>query len=239
MFGNQIESFIEFCDNYQIADEGLHMVTGNGCQYHPVFIVLLYSDTRFDHIAEKFVKGQEYWHASIGFGPALSSLYSFNFGEAEANKIKGGLSYESMDFYKREHPTGDCYVGCVFLTQYRYQKLRDTLNYYIKNKAKTRYSFINLLYSLFGKVKTSKKNLNLVCSTFVDTILKSVNVDLSNKPTNLVKPDDLKGTNNEKQFDVFKGKIKDYDAMNASKIVERMANDKAYSYFKKSPNDTK
>ena len=231
-----LENFINFCDEYQIANEGLHMVTGNGCQYHPVFIVLLYSDSRFDHIAEKFVKNQEYWHAAIGFGPSLSTTYSFNFGECEANKFKGGLSYESMDFYKREHPTGDCYVGCVFLTQQRYKKLRETLNYYINNKEKTRYSFMNLLYSLFGKVKTSKKNLNLVCSTFVDTILKSVNVHLNDKPTNLVKPDDLKGGNNEKQFDIFKGKIKDYDPEKASKIVEKMANDKTYSYFSRSEN---
>ena len=95
---------------------------------------------------------------------------------------------------------------------------------------------MNLLYSLFGKVKTSKKNLNLVCSTFVDTILKSVNVHLNDKPTNLVKPDDLKGGNNEKQFDIFKGKIKDYDPEKASKIVEKMANDKTYSYFSRSEN---
>lgn len=229
----QLESFINFCDDMMIAKEGLHMITGNGCQYHPVFIVLLYSDSTFDHVAEKFVKNQEYWHASIGFGPALSTLYSFNFGEAEANKLKGGLSYESMDFYQREHPTGNVCVSCIFLTQQRYQKLRETLNYYIKNKKKTRYSFINLVYSLFGKVKTSKKNLSLVCSTFVDTILKSVDVRLNDKPTNLVKPDDLKSGHSEKEFVVFKGRIKDYDAEEASKIVEKMANDKTYSYFNK------
>ena len=90
------------------------------------YYLLLYSDTTFDHVVEKFVKNQEYWHAAIGFGPALSRTYSFNFDECEANKIKGGLSYESFDFYKEEHPTGTMQVSCIFLSSYKYKKLKKT-----------------------------------------------------------------------------------------------------------------
>lgn len=226
-----LENFINFCDNIQIVEEAMDIHTGAGCQYKPVFVVLLYSDSLFDHIAEKFVKNQTYWHAAIGFGPSLSRTYSFNFGEAEANKFKGGLSYESYEFYKEEHPTGDMYVSCIFLTPYRYKKLQETLNFYINNKKKTSYSFINLLWSLIGRRKPDGLNFDLVCSTFVDTILKSVDVNLNNKPTNLVKPDDLRSEISEKQFEIFKGKIVDYNPEKARQIVEKMANDKQYSYF--------
>lgn len=212
-----------------ITTESIHMTDGTGCKYRPVFIILLYSDSTFDHVAEKFVKNQKYWHAALGFGPSLSTTYSFNFGECEANRFKGGLSFESMDFYKREHPTGTCYIGCVLLTPQRFQKLQDALNYYITHKTKTKYSFINLLWALMNKKKKDKR-FSFVCSTFVDAILKSVDVDLTFKQNNLVKPDDLI-SDNDKQIKIFEGKIIDYDPMKAAKIVEKYANNVDYAYF--------
>lgn len=212
-----------------IASESIHMIDGTGCKYRPVFIILLYSDSGFDHIAEKFVKNQKYWHAAIGFGPALSTTYSFNFGECEANARKGGLSYESMDFYKREHPTGYCYIGCVLLSPQRFKKLEDNLNYYIKNKKKTKYSFINLFWSLIHKERKVKK-FSFVCSTFVDALLKSVDVDLNEEANNLVKPDDLE-SNNPNQIKIYEGSIIGYDAEKAAKIVEKYANNTNYAYF--------
>ena len=200
------------------VEEAINMAEGFGGKLRPVFIVLLYSDSRFDHVAEKFVKNQQYWHASIGFGPALSRCYSFNFGECGANKFKGGLSFESLDFYKKEHPTGTMEVSCILLSTVKYNKLKATLDYYMQNKEKTKYSFINL-----------------VCSTFVDTILKSINVDVSGQEySNLVKPDDLKASDQKsKQFKVFEGKIVDYKPTQVAKKVEKMYDDKSLSYFNK------
>jgi hypothetical protein len=108
--------------------------------------------------------------------------------------------------------------------------MKGTLNYYIENKNKTKYSFINLARQFFNKNKESKTGLDKVCSTFVDTLLKSVNVDLNHRPTDLVKPDHLH-EGNEMQFTVFEGKVKDYDTMKAAKMVEKMANNSKYSYF--------
>lgn len=217
-------------------NEAINIDTGAGGKLYPVFIVLLYSDSDFDHVAEKFVKNQKYWHAAIGFGPSLSRTYSFNFGEAEANKFKGGLSYENFNFYKEAHPTGTMQVSCILLSTVKYNKLKAVLDYYIQNKEKTRYSFINLVYSLFGKSTKNGLKMNLVCSTFVDTILKSINVNVSNvNKTNLVKPDDLMATNEkEKQFKVYEGKIVDYNPEKVASIVEKMYNDKSNSYFNKS-----
>ena len=218
--------------------ESMNYDTGDGCKYHPVFVILLNCKTTFDKIAGRLVKGQMYWHAAISFGPSLSNVYSFNFGEAEANKIKGGLSYESLAVYQREHPTGQMYVGCIFLTQYRYKKLKAVLNYYIENKKKTKYSFSNLLFQFFNKNKESKTGLDKVCSTFVDTLLKSVNVKLNDQPTDLVKPDQLR-EGNERQIKIYEGQISEYDPLVASKYVEKLANNKSYSYFKKSSGQKK
>ncbi len=194
-----LENYFNYNDQNNQIQETIDMDEGYGGKLKPVFIVLLYSDSNFDHIAEKFVKGQSYWHAAVGFGPALSRTYSFNFGEADANKIKGGLSFESLSFYKKAHPTGTMEVSCVLLDDYKYKKLKATLDYYLRNKEKTKYSFINLVYSLFGKSTKNGLNKNLVCSTFVDTILRSVDVKIPvNRAINLTKPDDLKAGKQEK-----------------------------------------
>ena len=208
---------------------------GYGAELRPVFIVLLYSDTTFDRVAEKFVKDQDYWHACLSFGPALTHCYSFSFGDAESgtNKFKGGLSFENIENAKKEHPNATMEVNCIFLDKDKFGQLKETLNYYIKNKEKTRYSFVNLLYSLFGRGTKNKLRFNLVCSTFVDTILKSVDINVSGtKHTNLTKPDDLKKKKeNKKQFKLFEGEILKYDVDKIKKKIEKLGNDIKNSYF--------
>jgi hypothetical protein len=234
------ESFLDYyCDELLVAAEAMNIDTGNGAKYHPVFVVLVNAHSWFGVVADKLVKGQKYWHAGISFGPSLHSVYSFNMNrgtEIKANKIKGGLVCESYEEYIKENPESDIYISCIFLTQYRYKKLRATLDYYVQNKEKTSYSLGNLVNQFFGKNKTS--GFNKVCSTFVDDLLKSVNIHLNDKPTDLVKPDNLY-SGNEMQFTVFEGKIGNYDPEVAKKKVEAMANDKKYSYFKNGGSNSK
>lgn len=222
-----LKDFLQFSQN-MIAQESLKE-DGTGCKYRPVFVVLIYSGTGFSQLADHFVKGAQYWHAGLAFGPSLGNIYSFNFGKYGTNKFKGGLSFESIDAYKEKHPEGYCYVGCVLLTPDRYKKLKANLNYYMENKSKTRYSFINLIWSLFGR-KKKMGEFSFVCSTFVDAVLKSVNVDLNGKANNLVKPDDLL-SKNPNEIEIYKGDIVKYDAENARQKVEKYANNKNYAYF--------
>ena len=50
----------------------------------------------------------------------------------------------------------------------------------------------DFVYKADVTITTKDKKFNLVCSTFVDTILKSINVKISDaKSINLTKPDDL------------------------------------------------
>ena len=78
-------------DFIDILNEKMDMDEGFGAKLRPLYIILLYSDSSFDHVVEKFVKDQQYWHAAISFGPGLTHCYSFNFGECNANRFKGGL----------------------------------------------------------------------------------------------------------------------------------------------------
>lgn len=225
------ESELEEFEN--ILNEKIDVETGMGGLLKPVFIILIYSGSLFSKVAGKLVKDQQYWHAAISFAPSLSHCYSYNFNNGNSNKYKGGLSFESLDFWKKFNPKSNISVSCVLLQDDKYNKLKDTLNFYLKNKTKTNYDFLNLFRSLIGKKTRDGIKFNLVCSTFVDTILKSVNIDLAGgKRINLVKPDDLKPNHNiEKHFKLFEGKIGDYNISNISNKLDLMINDIKNAFF--------
>ena len=99
---------------------------------------------------------------------------------------------------------------------------------------KTKYDFFNLLRSLFGRATPDGNKFNLVCSTFVDTILKSVDINISKaKAINLTKPDDLRAMRrNEKQFKLYSGKIINYPINRIVDKVNKLTQDANNNYFK-------
>lgn len=233
------ENYIDFPSSINetsiIIENDQNYEQGYGSHLRPIFVVLLYSKTLFDRIADKIVKGQNYWHAAISFDPTLNIFYSFNFnfGRDNTNKFKGGLSFESIKNYKEFCPTGNMELNCFFINEEKYNQLVENFNFYINNKEKTRYSFINLFFSLIGKKTKEGLKLNQVCSTFVDSLLKSIDINVTNKPTNLVKPDDLMKKNMlRKQFIVYKGKIADFDEAivirRINKLIKNIKNDYFY-----------
>jgi hypothetical protein len=73
---------------------------------------------------------------------------------------------------------------------------------------------------------------DLVCSTFVDTILKYANINLNKKQSNLVLPDDLKHTNDKNYFKVYEGRILDYDEDMVAEKTEELIDNEDNEYFK-------
>lgn len=210
----------------RVLNEAIDKDEGFGNKLRPVFIITMRSAEFFDKIADKVAKGQEFWHAAIGFGPSLSRTYSFNYMEASANGFKGGLAFEGLSFYRKTYATGTMEVNCVFIDEFRYKKLKATLDYYIKNKQKTSYNFIGLVKALFNKKEPNKLKMNMVCSQFVDTILKSADVDVNGKNSNVVWPDDLKtNPKNGKQFKIYSGSFQGYDVDKATKLVDKLSKD--------------
>ena len=218
-----------------VLNEKLDRNEGTGAKLHPIYILLIYGDTRFDHIAEKFVKGQTYWHAALSFGPALSTCYSFSAGKGSASvnpNIKGGLAFESIDYYKKDSPKGKMKVGVVFVSNRKYKKVKEAINWFVENKEKTRYNFLNLLFSLVGKPTKNGLKLSQVCTSFVDTILKYAHINISKKQTNLTKADDMKETDEKSYFKVFEGNIVDYKERPVAKRTEELANKLGNNYFR-------
>ena len=123
---------------------------GWGNLLRPVFIVIVNQGNAFSKFGEAIKKytpardgsKETHWHAAMGFGPNLKHLYSFSNGHEEAgnNKRKGGLAFESIEFYKKWYaPTATMQVSCILLAKENFAKVKETLEYYIKNKEKTSY----------------------------------------------------------------------------------------------------
>lgn len=194
---------------------------------YPVFIVLSFTNTFFGKIINKAKHGN-YSHASIAFEPDLKHLYTYNFD----NKLNkgGGLSFESIQDYIKEFKDSRIKVLVVFVDGTAKAKIRAKLDYFISNVEKTRYDVTNLFRIVFDKAGSDLFNLKMICSQFVDAMLRAANIDLTHKSTNLVAPDDFEKVNNNKVFVVFEGFIRDYNPVAVSRKIKALSAKKSNQY---------
>ena len=61
---------------------------------------------------------------------------------------------------------------------------------------------------------------SMVCSQFVDRMLKSVNLDLTNKPSSLVSPKDLSDSKSTKIFKAYEGPIAEFNPKKLKKNAD-------------------
>lgn len=178
-----------------------------------VSIVLISGNSTLGNIIKK-VQHNEFSHASISLDDDLKRIYSFNMRNGF-----DGLAYESMKQYVKE---GVQKVGVyTFLVSNEvYEQLEKTLDNFSLYINKTKYSILNLL--TIPLHIPLDMDMKMVCSEFVDKLLKSANLDITNKKSMFVSPKDFsdKVKNNAKIVEVFKGNPKDY---NPSKIKSRIS----------------
>ena len=183
---------------------------------YPIFIVLSFTNTPFGNII-KTVKGSTYTHAGISTDSSLDTIYSFNFG-----KEYNGFVHDSLDKYMSVNKNAIVDVLCIFVDGKTKFKIDATLNEFERNKQSTRYSFGNIINMLFNRAKNYPypENLALVCSQFVDLILKLANIDLIDKPNNLVLPQDFAElSSNPKVYKVYEGYARNYKEFQVEKDI--------------------
>lgn len=229
---DRIKSYIE--NNYymdvidiskmQVATEADVSVTKN--DLYPVFIVLSYTNTAFGNIINK-VKHSNYSHASIAFESDLEHLYSFN--AASENKL-GGISYESISGYLKQYKDSRIKVLAVFVNKQQKARIHAKLDYYIANASKTKYSISNLFNIVLNRAKDTNWSLSMICSQFVDSILRAVNIDLTNKSSNLVAPADFERVKDNKVYLMYEGYIRDYNKKKVDILVKAISSKRSSQY---------
>lgn len=189
---------------------------------YPVYIVLSFTNTPFGKVI-RTLKHSTYTHAGLCLDSDLKNIVTFKFG-AHWN----GFSSESLDVYIDAYDDALLDVLTIFVDEATRYKLELAILDFVTKQDKTRYGFGNLFNILLNKAKNDPENIALVCSQFVDVVLKIADIDLTNKPSNLVIPQDFHEiSKNPKVYKVYEGLAKEYN----EKKVERSIS----SLFKTTP----
>lgn len=185
----------------------------------PIFIICTFTGTRFGKVVTK-IQHSKFSHSGISLDSKMKKIYTFNIH----SKKTGGAGIESIDEYDNVYTgePGDICVMCFFVPPSVKERIKQAIEYVFSNMEKTRYAFGNLLNILANRAVETKDSLQMVCSQFVDYCLKTANIDLTKKSSNLVSPNDFASVpkKNPKVFLLFDGKKSGYKAAQIDKKID-------------------
>lgn len=188
-------------DDIPESDDEILSESVSKSTHKPVFLIFTQGSTPIVSQGIKWFTGSEYSHASISFDPELNEVYSFNIRE------KSGFIRENLSSFGENVIS----VMTFFAPNKIVQQLKDKVKDFEDNKTTFDLRiFLNKILHIDHKV--SKNEYHQVCSTFVDTVLKSGSINLTGD-INIPDP----------------GQLYDHAKSMPNKIIE-VFNDKAPKY---------
>lgn len=183
----------------------------------PIYIVLVSGTALFSKITKKVTNGP-FSHAGISIDDTFRNIFSFNM-DPKYNGMFGGLSVETLDDYNKDSKLG---IYAIFVKKDDLKKVEKKLNEFLKQKDKTTYSMLNIAAIPTGIV--IQKDLSMICSEFVDYILKMVNIDIIDKASPLVSPNDFYRAymKNKKIYKIYEGMVKNFSSKSISDRVSKI-----------------
>lgn len=185
---------------------------------YPIYIVLSFTYTIPGKVISIYTHSK-FSHAGLSLNSDLKDIMTYN-----KNKEKGinGFGIESLEFYLNVSKNSYIGIFSIFVDKFTRDKIKAVLDSFIENKDKTKYGFKNLLDFVIKKSKDyDPNNLSLVCSQFVDVVLKLANIDINPKSSNLTSPKDLSilATTNPKVFKLYEGRADNYKDSNTENTI--------------------
>lgn len=174
---------------------------------YPVYIVLSWTNTNFSKLI-RFVKNSKYTHAGMSLDSDLNEIVTFNY-----DSVSSGFHIENLKNYINTYRDCQIEVLCLFVDKNILDKLKKSIEYYKNAKDVTKYGFKNLFNILLNRKKEfTEFDTEMVCSQFVDHILKLCDIDITGKANNLVIPQDYAtvASANPKVYKIYEGYGKDY-----------------------------
>ena len=185
----------------------------------PIHVVIVKGDTPFANVITTATNSQ-FSHSAICIDNNFNNLYSFNLTNG-VNK-NGGFSIERIDDYPKDNRLA---VFSFFVTKDNYDKIAERIKMLADNIHNTAYSVANILTIPFKRININFDN-SMICSQFVDSILKMANIDITGKDSSHVVPNDFykAGSNIKgKVYKVFDGIVKDFKPKKVISYVNKMA----------------
>lgn len=205
---------------YNIPDNMEIKLNESMVDLQPVFIILSEGKTAFSGAIKK-ITDTIYSHASIAFDSALSKMYSFGI-KGSQKKIAGGFIEE--DIKVNNPPDGKVDVYVFFAPSKIVNQIKVKIQEFKDNVAKTSYSYKNLFTYVFNVPYNN--DWKMVCSQFVDRILKSTGIDITHKDSSLVSPKDMDQASKENKniYHVYFGNAGNYDGHRTDKLLKCLIN---------------
>lgn len=203
---SKLESFEEViaedinCRDY--LTESVHKIKDS-----VVYVVLTYTGTTFGKIISK-VTNCKYSHAGISFNSDLSEVYSFNGST-------NGFSHESIKKYMSESKEARIVVYGIVLPKFKLDTMKTTVE--TIKKSDYSYSFLTGLTAVLNK--PMKRNNAMICSQFVDSILKSGKINILKRDSSVVLPSHFYGTKSKRMIKLFEGPMIDYNSIKAASLI--------------------
>lgn len=153
-----------------------------------VFILLSRTETVPARVIRK-LKGDGYSHVSLAIEPSTDKFYSFARRRIHNPLIAGFVSEDLHSGVFGNYPDCQSALYSLEVTEEAYQVISTTINHFIDNYARSKYSFIGMFALAFG-IKIKLKN-KFTCSQFVANTLKNANAISFPKDPCLMLPNDF------------------------------------------------
>ena len=170
-----------------------------------VYILLTRTETVPSKVIH-FFKRMPYVHVSIALDEELDELYSFARKKIN-NPFRCGFIDEDITtgIFGRDTET-KCKVMRLRMTDEQYQELKASIEVFKENREKYKYNYLGVLLIYFHR--GFERKYKCFCSEFVDKVLKMSGIDLFNKKSERVIPDDFRTC--DKLETTYEGKLTSY-----------------------------
>lgn len=197
----------------------------------PVYIILTYAATTFGKVITAW-QHTKFSHAGLSFKSNMEKVYTFNMrtevDESGKKVVKQGADIENLDDYYNpsDNNDADICVMAVFVPKDTYTKMQENVENIFKSVDKTRYNIGNIINIVINRAVDTKDSMRMICSQFVDYILKSVDIDISHKSSNITTPKDFyeAAKSNNKIFLLFDGKKSKYNPKSIDRKIGYIRN---------------
>lgn len=165
--------------------------------FKPIYIILFTGKSNFSK-AIKWWTNSKFSHAMISLDSSFKRCFSYGVERAQGRL--GGFIIENL-FEKPKDSM--CKIYAAFVSSSAYDTIKKNIDWFIENQKKTVYGFRNILTFLFQIPR--QHDMNMICSQFVDRMIKLGNIDFTKKASSLLSPEDINraARRNRKIFTIF------------------------------------
>lgn len=191
--------FIDISDIKESAVTSIREMDFTNSPVKPLFIILFAGKNQFAKAIRAFT-GSNYSHAMISLDGSFKKCYSYGM-EGAKSKL-GGFIIEDLT---NKPPKSPCKIYVTFVKDKVWETIQKNIDWFIQMQRKTKYGFINIITYLFQIPR--QKDLNMICSQFVDRMIKLGNIDFTKKSSSLLSPADIDraARNNKKIYTIYQG----------------------------------